>query len=107
MLIFFIVTATFIKESGIDIFRPEAQTHKIKPLVSVLVAVSNSGDIWIDKNKVSPDSLRVHIERIHSENPKGSLVVQADREAKAERLIQVLEAARQAGITDVAISTER
>ncbi len=107
MLIFFIVTATFIKEAGIDIFRPEAETDITKPLVSVLVAISASGEIWIDQNRVAPEALRVYIERVHSENPKGGLVVQADRGSKAERLMQVLEAARAAGIADVAVSTEK
>lgn len=107
MLIFFIVTATFIKEAGIDVLRPDAPTAQKKLLVSVLVAISASGDIWIDKRKVAPESLRSYIERIHAENPKGGLVVQADRSAKAERLLQVLEAAREAGVTDVAVAALR
>lgn len=107
MLIFFIVTATFIKEAGIDVYRPDAATGEKRPLVSVLVAIGPTGDIWIDKRKVSPELLRPYVERTHAENPKGGLVVQADRKAKAERLLQVLEAARQSGITRVAVSTTR
>ena len=106
MLIFFIVTATFIKQAGIDVFRPEAQTAESKPTVSVLVAISGNGDIWIDKNKVDATAVRAHIERIHAENPKGGLVIQADRDAKSEKLMAVLNAARGAGLTEVAISTE-
>lgn len=107
MLIFFIVTATFIKEPGIDVLRPEAKTHTIRPLVSVLVAINNAGEIWIDNTKVSPEAVRVSIEKIHNENPKGGMVIQADQNSSAERLTQVLEAARLAGITNVAISTKR
>ena len=106
MLIFFIVTATFIKQAGIDVFRPEAQTGESKPTVSVLVAISGNGDIWIDKKRVEPAAVRAHIERIHAENPKGGLVIQADRDAKSEKLMAVLNAARGAGLTEVAISTE-
>ena len=106
MLIFFIVTATFIKQAGIDVFRPEAFTAEQKPTVSVLVAVGENGDIWIDKKKVEPTAVRAHIERLHAENPKGGLVVQADRGAKYERLKNVLDAARAAGLNEVAISTE-
>ena len=106
MLIFFIVTATFIKQAGIDVLRPEAQTAESKPTVSVLVAISGNGDIWIDKNKVDATAVRAHIERIHAENPKGGLVIQADRDAKSEKLMAVLNAARGAGLTEVAISTE-
>jgi biopolymer transport protein ExbD len=106
MLIFFIVTATFIKQAGIEITRPAALTATQKPTVSVLVAISSNGDIWIDKKRVDVGAVRAHIERIHAENPKGGLVVQSDRKAKSEKLLAVLEAARAAGITEVAIATD-
>ena len=106
MLIFFIVTATFIKQAGIEVYRPEALTGEQKPTVSVLIAISSNGDIWIDKKRVDVNSVRAHIERLHAENPKGGLVIQADRDAKAEKTIAVLNAARAAGLTEVAISTE-
>jgi len=106
MLIFFIVTATFIKQTGIDVLRPEAMTALKKPTVSVLVAISEKGDIWIDKKRVDPATVRAEIERLHAENPKGGMVVQADKGAKYEKLKGVLDAARAAGLSEVAISTE-
>ena len=106
MLIFFIVTATFIKQAGIDVLRPEADTALQKPTVSVLVAISASGEIWIDKRQVKAAAVRAHIERLHAENPKGGLVIQADREAKYEHLKAVLSAAKDAGMAEVAVSTE-
>ena len=106
MLIFFIVTATFIKQAGIDVLRPDADTAEQKPTVSVLVAIGPNGDIWIDKKKVDAAAVRAHIERLHAENPKGGLVIQSDREAKYGQLKAVLSAARAAGLTEVAISTE-
>jgi biopolymer transport protein ExbD len=106
MLIFFIVTATFIKQAGIEVFRPEALTAELRPAVSVLVAIGPTGEIWIDKKKVDATAVRAVIERLHAENPKGSLVVQADRKASYEKLSIVLSAARAAGITDVAVATE-
>ena len=107
MLIFFIVTATFIKQAGIDILRPEALTAEMKPTVAVLIAIGENGDIWIDKQKVDVTSVRAHIERLHAENPKGGLVVQADKGAKSEKLMAVLSAARAAGMTEVAIATDK
>jgi biopolymer transport protein ExbD len=107
MLIFFIVTATFIKEAGIDVFRPEAETSITKPTVSVLVAIGSNGQIWIDKKQVDEGQLRSNIERLHAENPKGGLVVQADKGAKYKKVAAVLRAAQAAGITEVAISTDR
>jgi len=106
MLIFFIVTASFIKQAGIDVLRPEALTGEQRPTVSVLVAISETGDIWVDKKKVEPTAVRAAIERLHAENPKGSVVVQADKAAKNERLMMVLSAVRAIGISDVAVSTE-
>jgi biopolymer transport protein ExbD len=106
MLIFFIVTATFIKQAGIDVTRPLALTGEKRPTVSVLVAISANGDIWIDKKRVDSTAVRAHIERIHAENPRGGMVIQADRDAKSEKLMAVLNAARAAGLTEVAISTE-
>ena len=72
----------------------------------MLVAIGEGGDIWIDKKKVDVNAVRAHIERLHAENPKGGLVIQADREAKYHLLKAVLNAARAAGLTEVAISTE-
>ena len=106
LLIFFIVTATFIKEAGIQVSRPEAQTAISKPTIAVIVAVSESGDIWIDKKRVDPAAVRAHIERLHAENPMGGIVIQADRKAKYEVLKTVLDASRAAGVTEVAVSTE-
>ncbi|MFU8816159.1 MAG: ExbD/TolR family protein [Pseudomonadales bacterium] len=106
MLIFFIVTATFIKQTGIDVLRPDAQSAEQKPTVSVLVAIGPNGEIWIDNKNVDEATLRAHIERLHSENPKGGLVIQADRAAKYEKLTAVLNAARAAGMSQVAISTD-
>jgi len=106
MLIFFIVTATFIKQAGIEVLRPEALTAEQKPTVSVLIAIGENGDIWIDKKKVDAAAVRAHIERLHAENPKGGLVVQADRQSKTEKVMAVLAAARAAGLTEVAIATD-
>ncbi len=106
MLIFFIVTATFIKQAGIDVLRPEAETAEPKPTVSVLVAIGPTGDIWIDKKRVKVEAVRAVIERLRAENPKGGLVVQADKASRTESLMAVLEAAKAAGVKEVAVSTE-
>ncbi len=106
MLIFFIVTATFIKQPGTEVLRPQAETARQKPTVSVLVAINSVGEIWIDKKSVDVAAVGPMIERLHAENPKGGLVVQADRKAKYQKVKAVLDAARRVGLTEVAISTE-
>jgi len=107
MLIFFIVTATFIKQAGITVSRPDALTAEQKPTVAMLIAISPNGEIWIDKKRVDPATVRAHIEKLHAENPKGGLVIQADKQSTNEKLMAVLNAARAAGLREVAISTEK
>ena len=107
MLIFFIVTATFIKQPGAEVRRPDAETDVQKPTVSVLVAIDAGGNIWIDKKRVDEAGVRAYIERLHTENPKGGLVIQADRDATYGKLKAVLDAARAADLPEVAISTQK
>jgi len=106
MLIFFIVTASFVKESGIDVNRPDAATAVQKDRANILVAISDSGEIWINKRQVDVRAVQANIERLYAENPQGSVVIQADKAATTERLIQVMDAARAAGVFDVSIATQ-
>jgi biopolymer transport protein ExbD len=104
MLIFFIVTATFVKEAGIDVNRPDAATAVKQEKANILIAIGPSNDIWIDRRQVDIRSVRPNIERLHAENPQGSVVIQADKESKTDTLIQVMDAARQAGVYNVSIA---
>jgi biopolymer transport protein ExbD len=106
MLIFFIVTATFIKETGIEVNRPDTKTAQFKKTVSLLVAVSPDSAIWIDKKKVDIRNVRPLMERLHAENPKGGLVIQADMDSKVEKVLAIMDAARTIGISQVAIAGE-
>jgi len=106
MLIFFIVTATFVKESGIDVNRPDAATAVKKEKANILVAINEKNEIWIDKREVDIRSVRPNIERMHAENPQGSVVIQADKKAYTETLIKVMDAARSAGVYNVAIAAQ-
>lgn len=107
MLIFFIVTATFIKEAGIEVNRPEATMALEKKRASILIAVSKTNEIWIDKSRVDPRGVRQAIERLLAENPKGTVVIQSDSEASIELLVDITNAAREAGVDNVAVSTEK
>ena len=106
MLIFFIVTASFVKESGIDVNRPDAATAEKKERGNILVAISQNNQIWVDKRQVDPRALRANIERLHAENPQGAVVIQADKESKNGLLVQVMDAARLAGVFNVSIAAE-
>jgi biopolymer transport protein ExbD len=100
------VTATFIKETGIEINRPDTKTAEMKKTVSLLVAVGADSSIWIDKKKVDVRNVRPMMERLHSENPKGGLVIQADSESKVEKDLAIKDDARNIGISQVAIASE-
>ena len=106
MLIFFIVTASFVKESGIDINRPNAATAELKERGNILVAITESGQIWINRRHVDVRAVRANIERMHAENPQGAVVIQADRNSKNGLLVQVMDAARLAGVENVSIAAE-
>ncbi len=106
MLIFFIVTASFVKEAGIDVNRPEAATAVKKQRANILVAISDTGEIWINKRKVDERAVQANIERLKAENPQGSVVIQADKKATTEVLIKVMDASRAAGAFDVSIAAQ-
>ncbi len=106
MLIFFIVTATFIKEAGIQVERPDTVTADTQDDAAILIAISPADEIWIDRQQRDPRAIRGIIERLHAENPKGSIVIQADEGSTHETLVIVMEAAKAAGVTNVAIASD-
>lgn len=106
MLIFFIVTATFVKEAGIDVNRPDAATAVKQEKANILVAIDAKNQVWIDRRMIDIRVVRPNIERLHAENPQGSVVIQADKESKTDTLIQVMDAARSAGVFNVAIAAQ-
>ncbi len=105
MLIFFIVTASFVKESGIEVQRPQAETAEAKENASILIAISATNEIWIDQRRIDIRSVRANVERLHAENPKGSVIIQADESATVKTLTAVTDASRQAGVRDVSVAT--
>ena len=106
MLIFFIVTASFVKEAGIDVNRPEAATAVKKERANILVAISDTGEIWINKRQIDVRAVQANIERLKAENPQGSVVIQADKKATTDMLIKVMDASRAAGAFDVSIAAQ-
>lgn len=107
MLIFFVVTTSFVKESGVDINRPTAQTTQKQEHGTLLVAIRPTGEVWIDGRVVDIRAIRTHIERLHAENPEGAVVIQGDRLAQVGRLVTVMDQVRLAGITQISIATEQ
>jgi biopolymer transport protein ExbD len=106
MLIFFIVTASFIKLPGVEVNKVDTSTEDSYKKVGILVAVSENNEYWIDKKRVETTSLKINLTRLFTENPKGGMVIQADNESNIEAVAKVADIARDIGISPVAVSVE-
>ena len=106
MLIFFIVTATFIKLPGPEISKIDTKTEESYKKVGILVAVTDINEFWIDKKRVEPSALKLNLTRLFNETPKGGMVTQADNESDIESVAKVADIARDIGISPVAVSVE-
>jgi biopolymer transport protein ExbD len=104
MLIFFIVTAVFVKEPGVDIDRPVAVMALTPEGGSIFVAVTANDEVWIDRRQIEPSGVRLAIERLSSENPEAGVIIQADNGAHNALLIDVMDAAKAAGVTSITVA---
>jgi len=105
MLIFFIVTASFVKEAGLDVNRPDQQTEEVtEESDNILVQIRENDEIWIDRRLVDPRALRANIERLHAEKPEGAVVIMANRQSTNKMLVAVMDASRQAGVYNISIA---
>jgi len=104
LLIFFLVTASFTKESGIDVDRPTAQTAVREEQGSMIIGVSKEGEIWIDSQKIDMRAVRAHVEHLHAQNPEGTVIILADQSARTGTTVEVLDQVRLAGVSNVSIA---
>lgn len=106
LLIFFIITAVFVKEVGITVSRPSNKqaAEQKKNAGPILVAIRATGEIWIDKRVVDLRAVRANIERFHAEKPDAPVIVVADKEAATGILVQVMDQVRQGGVENVSIA---
>jgi biopolymer transport protein ExbD len=105
LLIFFIITTSFVKEAGIAVSKPEALTAEHKDNGNILIAIRPNGDIWMDKRQVDITEIRGAIERLHIERPDDTVVLIADRESETGVLTKVMDQVKLGGIADVSIAT--
>ncbi len=104
LLIFFIITTSFIKESGTQVRKPEAMTAEYNRSGNILVAIRPNGDIWLDRKQVELRDVRNIIERFHIERPEDTVVIIADKESQTGVLTQVMDQVRAAGVETVSIA---
>ena len=107
LLIFFIVTTSFVKETGVEVNRPSAKTAVKKELANIMIAITANGEIKMESRTIDRRAVRANVERMHAENPEGSVIILADKEAKTGLLIEVMDQSRLAGVANVSIAAER
>lgn len=106
MLIFFVVTTSFVKESGVDVNRPVAASAQRQERANVLIAIRPNGEIWLDGRAIDLRAVRANVERLRAEMPESHVVIQGDQAASIGLLVQVMDQVRMAGVQDVAIAAD-
>lgn len=104
LLIFFLVTTSFVKETGVDINRPAASTAVNKDKATILIGITKDNQIFMDKREIDIRAVRANIERALAENPEGGIVVVADKESSTGIAIQVIDSCKVAGATNVSLA---
>jgi biopolymer transport protein ExbD len=107
LLIFFLVTTSFVKETGIDVQRPRASTATLKEAGNILVGIAADGRVFLDSKQIDVRSVRAHIERCLAENPEGAVVIVADKQSITDMVIRVMDQCRLAGARNVSIAASR
>ncbi|TRX57229.1 ExbD/TolR family protein [Thalassomonas sp. M1454] len=104
MLIFFIVTTSFVKEAGIDVQKPKAANASKKPSANIFIAIRESGEIWMDKRAVDVERVSANLEKLLAEQPTDIVIIQADKGAKHGVVVKVMDAIKDAGIDKISIA---
>ena len=104
MLIFFIVTTSFVKETGIDPKRPVAETASAKPRGNILIGVDTGGQIWMNNRQIELSQVRQLVEDAVAETPESSVVLVSDETSPTGVLIDIMDQVRLSGVTDISVS---
>jgi biopolymer transport protein ExbD len=104
LLIFFAVNSTFVKFPGVDVEQPVAKTATLQQASTILIAVTATGEVWVDKKKVDVRRLRGVVEQMLVEAPDASVVVLSDEDARTGVVVEVIDQARLAGAAKVALA---
>ncbi len=107
LLIFFVVTTSFVKETGIDVDRPTAATAERKEKGNVLIGVTGDGRVYLDRKRIDVRSVRAHMARVLAENPESSVVILADKQSQTGVVIQVMDQCRLAGAKNVSLAASK
>jgi biopolymer transport protein ExbD len=110
MLIFFIVTASFVNESGLDVNRPPTTDQPPPPddptKRNIVFRISESNELLLDGRRVDVRSVRANVERMHAENPEAKVIIDAHPKSKTELYVLIADQAREAGVYDISLATD-
>jgi biopolymer transport protein ExbD len=104
LLIFFIITTSFVKEAGVKVTRPQALTAEHKESGNILIALRPNGDVWMDRRKVNLRDVRTEIEKLHIERPDDTVVIIADKDSQTGMLTKVMDQVKLGGVGEVSIA---
>ncbi len=107
LLIFFIVTTSFVREAGVEVDRPSANTAETKTKASVIMGLTDQGQVFVEGRSLDIRSVRAYMERFLAETPDGSAIIVADKASLTGTLIQVLDQCRLAGVQDVSVAARK
>jgi len=107
LLIFFLVTTSFVRESGVDVQRPKAKSAVTREKINLIIGVTKDGIIYIESHPVDIRSIRARMERFLAETPEGSVIIVADKDSKTGTVIQVLDECRLAGVKNVSVAARK
>ena len=107
MLIFFIVTTTFVRETGVTVDKPTAVTAESRPQGNILIGVDSDNQIWMNGSQIELSDVRTQVQRLRAENPEGSVILISDKGARTGTLVDVMDQVQASGVSRMAISAEQ
>jgi biopolymer transport protein ExbD len=107
LLIFFVVTTSFVKETGIDVQRSTAATAEMKERGNIMLGISADGQVYIEGKRIDVRSVRALIERALAEDPESGVVIVADKESNTGTVVQAMDQCRLAGAKNVSLAAKR
>ena len=105
LLIFFIIITSFVKQTGVKVVKPDAETAEHRDTGNILIAIRPNGDIWMDRKKVNLPEIRALIERMHAERPEDTVVIDADKDSETGVMTKVMDQVKAGGILTVSVAT--
>jgi biopolymer transport protein ExbD len=107
LLIFFVVTTSFVKEAGIDVERSTAATAEIKPHSNIMIGISRDGDVYMEGKRIDIRSVRGLVERSLAEDPESGVIIVADKQSETGAVVRIMDQCRLAGAKNVSLAAKQ